>query len=289
MNTPPAVGRASITDRALSWTWGQVTFVRNRRLVIVLLLYIAAILTFATVYEWLYRSSVKTQPNRHFVFDTGINRARSRQVRDDAQRDLDIVEKQLGIVTNLQKSLSTLTSAPKPAPGYDDYAEFTISDYSCEFQLIPVPSLSKDNHWVKHIGLMIKDPKGATLLNRVIQIVGPKDIEPRPPDLQAWFDAVSSRDNIDLYRQASATVLMGLASEKDRLVQFVETISDDTERFWSYWDFVYFSTITQTTVGYGDILPNSTQVRMLVVAQVLIGLVLVGFALNFAFRRSRQN
>jgi Ion channel/Protein of unknown function (DUF1345) len=40
---------------------------------------------------------------------------------------------------------------------------------------------------------------------------------------------------------------------------------------WRYWDFLYFSIITQTTVGFGDILPNSTSVRMLVSIQILCG------------------
>jgi hypothetical protein len=36
-------------------------------------------------------------------------------------------------------------------------------------------------------------------------------------------------------------------------------------------DFVYFSGVTQTTVGYGDILPNPTGIRMLVLATILLG------------------
>jgi hypothetical protein len=54
-------------------------------------------------------------------------------------------------------------------------------------------------------------------------------------------------------------------------------------RPWSYWDFVYFSTITQSTVGYGDILPNSTSVRMVVVMQVLVGYALLIVILNLVF------
>jgi uncharacterized membrane protein len=54
----------------------------------------------------------------------------------------------------------------------------------------------------------------------------------------------------------------------------------DSQDVWSFWDFLYFSVVTQTTVGYGDILPNSTCVRVCVILQILIGLVLIAFALN---------
>jgi hypothetical protein len=45
---------------------------------------------------------------------------------------------------------------------------------------------------------------------------------------------------------------------------------------WS--DFLYFSTITQATVGYGDILPNKTIVRMVVIIQCFASLIIVTFA-----------
>lgn len=40
-------------------------------------------------------------------------------------------------------------------------------------------------------------------------------------------------------------------------------------------DFLYFSLITVTTVGYGDIVPSHTFVRLLVLLQVLFGLTLL--------------
>lgn len=43
-----------------------------------------------------------------------------------------------------------------------------------------------------------------------------------------------------------------------------DSLREESPAVWSYWDFVYFSTVTQTTVGYGDIVPNSTSVRALV-------------------------
>ena len=49
---------------------------------------------------------------------------------------------------------------------------------------------------------------------------------------------------------------------------------------WSYLDFVYFSVVSQTTLGYGDILPNSTRVRMLVVFQIIMAYMLLIVVLN---------
>jgi len=44
----------------------------------------------------------------------------------------------------------------------------------------------------------------------------------------------------------------------------------------SPFDFLYFSIITATTTGYGDILPNTSLIRMLVSAEVLLNLILFG-------------
>ena len=52
---------------------------------------------------------------------------------------------------------------------------------------------------------------------------------------------------------------------------------------WSYWDFLYFSSICQTTVGFGDILPNATSVRLLVVAQIVVGYGVLVVLLNIVF------
>ena len=49
---------------------------------------------------------------------------------------------------------------------------------------------------------------------------------------------------------------------------------------WGYFDFLYFSVITMSTVGYGDILPNSTLVRMMVVVEVVLGQIMLIVLLN---------
>jgi hypothetical protein len=62
----------------------------------------------------------------------------------------------------------------------------------------------------------------------------------------------------------------------------LKTFETDFPNIWSFWDFFYFSTITQTTVGYGDILPNSTLIRMIVCLQIVLGYGLLVVILNLA-------
>ena len=51
---------------------------------------------------------------------------------------------------------------------------------------------------------------------------------------------------------------------------------------WSYWDFLYFSAITATTVGYGDMLPNNTSIRMVVVLQTFVSMFIILVVFNVA-------
>jgi hypothetical protein len=46
-------------------------------------------------------------------------------------------------------------------------------------------------------------------------------------------------------------------------------------------DFVYFSIVSATSTGYGDILPNNQIIRILVSFQILLSLLLFGLFLNW--------
>jgi hypothetical protein len=59
-----------------------------------------------------------------------------------------------------------------------------------------------------------------------------------------------------------------------------QDLASEGVRYWSFWDFLYFSGITLTTVGFGDILPNNTRVRQIVLLEVLCGVVLLVVVLN---------
>lgn len=55
-----------------------------------------------------------------------------------------------------------------------------------------------------------------------------------------------------------------------------------TQDLTSFFDALYFSTITLATVGFGDIVPVSSLARALVLVEVMVGLGLLGFLLGRA-------
>jgi hypothetical protein len=54
-----------------------------------------------------------------------------------------------------------------------------------------------------------------------------------------------------------------------------------------YWRMLYFSAITITTIGYGDIYPVSNMARVLVALEAILGVVLAGFFLNAIVQERR--
>lgn len=52
---------------------------------------------------------------------------------------------------------------------------------------------------------------------------------------------------------------------------------------YSLLDFLYFSAVTISTLGFGDILPNSTAIRVLVMIEALIGMILLAIFVSYFF------
>lgn len=52
-------------------------------------------------------------------------------------------------------------------------------------------------------------------------------------------------------------------------------IRDENETKITFWEAIYFTIITQSTIGYGDIVPKSVVTRILVTVQALSTIILV--------------
>lgn len=55
----------------------------------------------------------------------------------------------------------------------------------------------------------------------------------------------------------------------------------------SFWHALYFSAVTITTLGYGEITPETDLLRVAVSAEAILGILLMGFALNSLFNGMR--
>jgi hypothetical protein len=79
-----------------------------------------------------------------------------------------------------------------------------------------------------------------------------------------------------------------LAASHHEVTTKLSTINSKYPDVWSFYDFLYFSTITQGTVGYGDIIPNSTLVRSLVTVQILTSYLVLVVLINWVFKSTSR-
>src|SRR5947209_7755645 len=94
-----------------------------------------------------------------------------------------------------------------------------------------------------------------------------------------FFSSPKMPMNINGYKDM---ILSDIKSTEELILNYHRMVQepDIPEQIWSYWDFLYFSIITITTVGYGDILPNSTKVRIWVILEILLGSILLIVLVN---------
>lgn len=78
-------------------------------------------------------------------------------------------------------------------------------------------------------------------------------------------------------------------------VNFLDTASDllyhyETQSQFKYplVDFLYFSAVTITTLGYGDILPNSSLVRGLVMTETMTGAIILAISISYLYDRIKN-
>jgi len=74
----------------------------------------------------------------------------------------------------------------------------------------------------------------------------------------------------------------------DRLNEFASTVSGFPTSFSdNYWRMFYLSSVTLTTLGFGDIVPVTNTTRILISIEAIVGVVLIGLFLNALSKRKK--
>jgi len=97
--------------------------------------------------------------------------------------------------------------------------------------------------------------------------------DPRAPPILEMTEATNLGD----FRRGLSHLRSAIQAEHDHAAELVL----QRTAVWEYSDFLYFSAVTITTVGFGDIVPANRAGRLLVGAEAMAGVFLVAFALTF--------
>jgi hypothetical protein len=231
---------------------------RDGRLVLVFIIFVAIQFLFAWLYFWLYRKN-----RRNFSFNSEILKQQSAVTREHDEREVPRLETAISVfcevTAELERGAIPLVEMRKSAS-------------------LELPSGHKCIAWLLH------GPKGPAGTNfEISDNSGVILFEVMQPERPGWRGFLESKRWVTDVDEWKADVALLLEQTRLRLTKTrvrIASLESTTPDVWSYWDFLYFSTILQTTVGLGDILPNSTAVRMVVTAQIMIGYALLIVVLN---------
>lgn len=210
------------------------------------------------LFAFLYFGFYSWQPSR-FTSSSDIRRRRLAERRLRARAELRSLRPFFTALQNVEGQLSA--DHPMP-PARDDSLAFSLPGGDV-FRIVYFPP--EESHDLPVFAPAYYEFYLATALSRV---VASRTIEPSADffsDRQALLTQV---------QQLIVAIRMDL-QRQERIRR-----SPSAFRPWTLLDFLYFSLITQSTVGYGDILPNSTGVRMLVCSQIFTGYFILVVVLN---------
>ncbi|MCJ7507717.1 MAG: potassium channel family protein [candidate division Zixibacteria bacterium] len=112
---------------------------------------------------------------------------------------------------------------------------------------------------------------------------------PTTPDEESRaVHELTKAQDLETFRLALLQIIAVMEHRQDEILEVLNSQITGNPRDWDLLDFFYFSTVTVTTLGYGDILPNSQMVRVLVMFQAFIGIFFLAFALSFLRPKTRQ-
>jgi hypothetical protein len=247
------------------------------RIAAIFLGYLGTMGCFAHVYSYMY--SLNTS---WFAFASDIEKTR-RQELAGGRTDIDRVNALQVAFEELSDQVFRGRAMINPSDQKEWLVRVSCAHYRFDFNFNPTWS-NEGNQFVRHGRVVIKDMSGILLGSESVRLTGPTT---------SSLIGLSTRDRDKLFESIfpprdppSILALMPSITESlSSAHQIIESpelqLGPSLPEDWTFEDFLYFSVITQATVGYGDILPNSSAIRVCVIIQVMIGLVILGIGVTW--------
>jgi len=228
---------------------------KRRRIGIMIIGYFCLVVCFGGIYYGLYR-----RDPMNFQFTSISSIVRTEEVFEDYYRKLRDVQYKLYLLAvveaNPESGLSAVRNARKWV-NIDDNIKMQYWIHVAEFgSIIPFFTIYDGDIKVEFFSLDVLDGS----LELVLSLSMAKSID----DFKTKLGRL-----IEYYKR----------ERKELCGHIARAVKADAP--WDFIDFVYFSTVTMTTLGYGDVVPNSRVARLCVAAQTLFGISYLGFALFF--------
>ncbi|HEV8613222.1 MAG TPA: potassium channel family protein [Gemmatimonadales bacterium] len=242
---------------------------RARFLRYTIYLYLGSVFLFAGFYFLLFRHNPVT-----FAFAADILSAQATTLKLETRRDSVTTEQHIGLLQILVDTLArTARNTPLSSRATVTGREALFQLGSREYSVTRSVRDSTGGGAIESPGEVEVRQEGGSLLARMELPGGKLDFTPENAG--------------ELQDQAQRLIkfLRGqLALSHDLVMRLPTAVRPN----WGYVDFVYFSAITQLTVGYGDILPNTTLVRVLVIIQSLVAVVMLVVVINLVLTGGGQ-
>jgi hypothetical protein len=243
---------------------------RHRSVWTVFIAYLCVLPVFAAIYDDLHRRDPDA-----FAFASPVAEARAFEVDrsvfaaigrlTSADNELQRLIMSLKSVTSISVSTSSAGDITVETPHYVVYASPFHSIASADFPITRLRVHDK-NHRRKTEEMFIPSVEPDDVIVGVPQSV----------------ETPSDERGAAISYAIATTALQRFTKQRAQYTKRLHRPLNQRQDQWEYADFLYFSVITQATIGYGDIIPNSRSARMVVMVHVLLSVALLTAILAYA-------
>lgn len=245
--------------------WAQSKSPRQRVLAI-LVLYVCNICLFGSVYHFTFKIWPDT-----FSFSSEISEGKALGTFEDDFDNLSNYNREIFALGVIQSFPKEAYSAAKKElvtyyePPSKESIEDTLTALDNTFQVLFNLQRGNEGTFTKRIivrgysdDIIIEGHSSLTEINTV-----------------GILSLTRSQNESDFRLSLNAFISEKLAQRSNMIYSLHRNTLNLPE--WGLLDFLYFSAVTTTTLGYGDILPNSTLARVLVMLNTISGVFMLGF------------